>query len=197
MFLICILPIQNIIPVVDGLLPEPYNTHLLKLLYRMAEWHALAKLRMHTDSTLQGLDNATTAIGHELRFFREWSRSSFTVKELPSEATARKRRKRRAQTPQLEVTSTPTATGPTSNSSPAVAIPAAAASTSTATTTTSASIHIPRASAGTATAEHNRFNVPVKVKILNLFTYKLHALGDYVQTIRLFGTTDSYSTQTV
>ena len=34
-------------------------------------------------------------------------------------------------------------------------------------------------------------------KILNLLTYKFHALGDYVQTIRLFGTTDSYSTQLV
>ena len=31
----------------------------------------------------------------------------------------------------------------------------------------------------------------------NLRTYKLHALGDYVKTIRLFGTTDNYSTQVV
>jgi hypothetical protein len=36
-----------------------------------------------------------------------------------------------------------------------------------------------------------------KTKKLNLSTYKIHALGDYVTTIRLFGTTDSYSTQTV
>lgn len=34
-------------------------------------------------------------------------------------------------------------------------------------------------------------------KTLNLQTYKLHALGDYVSQIRLFGTVDSYSTQTV
>ena len=33
--------------------------------------------------------------------------------------------------------------------------------------------------------------------MLNLFTYKFHALGDYVRTIRLFGGTDSYSTQLV
>lgn len=31
----------------------------------------------------------------------------------------------------------------------------------------------------------------------NLIMYKLHALGDYVQNIRMFGTTDSYSTQPV
>lgn len=31
----------------------------------------------------------------------------------------------------------------------------------------------------------------------SLVTYKLHALGDYVEAIELFGTTDSYSTQIV
>jgi hypothetical protein len=36
-----------------------------------------------------------------------------------------------------------------------------------------------------------------KAKGLSLSTYKYHALGDYVQSIRMFGTTDSYSTQTV
>lgn len=34
-------------------------------------------------------------------------------------------------------------------------------------------------------------------KALNLNTYKMHALGDYVSTIRESGTTDSYSTETV
>jgi hypothetical protein len=32
---------------------------------------------------------------------------------------------------------------------------------------------------------------------LNLETYTYHAMGDYVKTIRTFGTTDSYSTQPV
>ena len=36
-----------------------------------------------------------------------------------------------------------------------------------------------------------------KTKKFNLSTYKLHALGDYVNAIRRFGTTDNYSTQTV
>jgi hypothetical protein len=44
-------------------------------------------------------------------------------------------------------------------------------------------------------------NAPVtsgaKSKTFNLSTYKLHALGDYADTIRRFGTTDSYSTQMV
>lgn len=34
-------------------------------------------------------------------------------------------------------------------------------------------------------------------KTLNLGTYKYHSLGDYVDTIRRYGTTDSYSSQTV
>jgi hypothetical protein len=36
-----------------------------------------------------------------------------------------------------------------------------------------------------------------KQKLLNLNTYKLHALGDYVSTIRRYGTTDSYTTEPV
>lgn len=34
-------------------------------------------------------------------------------------------------------------------------------------------------------------------KLFNLYTYKLHALGDYVKNILLYGTTDNYSTQVV
>ena len=36
-----------------------------------------------------------------------------------------------------------------------------------------------------------------KKKLFNLILIKLHALGDYVNTIKKFGTTDSYSTQPV
>jgi len=36
-----------------------------------------------------------------------------------------------------------------------------------------------------------------KQKTLNLFTYKWHALADYVHSIRLFGGTDGFSTQLV
>ena len=34
-------------------------------------------------------------------------------------------------------------------------------------------------------------------KSFNMLTYKFHTLGDYTQTIQLFGTTDSYTTQIV
>ena len=165
------------IPVIDGLLPEPFNTQLLVLLYRLAEWHALAKLRMHTEHTLQGLDRATPGIGCELRAFREWSRDSFTVKKLPGESNARRRRRQKAQATQ----------GGSSLQPGAVMNPSTALGT--------ASTSMPMV--GTSTARTDTLKIPAKVQILNLFTYKLHALGDYVRTIRAFGTTDSYSTQTV
>ena len=38
---------------------------------------------------------------------------------------------------------------------------------------------------------------PKKAISMSLLTYKLHALGDYVETIRRWGTTDSYNSQTV
>jgi hypothetical protein len=36
-----------------------------------------------------------------------------------------------------------------------------------------------------------------KAKRFNLNTYKYHAMGDYIQSIRLFGTTDSFTSQIV
>ena len=103
---------------------------LLRLLYKAAEWHALAKLRMHTDSTLDLLEAVTKEFGRLMRQFRDGTQGFDTV-ELPRETGAQK---------------------------------------------------------GGANSSRKK---------LNLNTYKFHALGDYVATIRLFGTTDSYSTQVV
>jgi hypothetical protein len=193
------------IPVTDGLLPEPYNAQLLVLLYRLAEWHALAKLRMHTEPTLQGLDMATTGIGRELRSFREWSRESFTVKKLPSESNARRTRRQKARATQGGSSLQPgavmnplTATSDSSLSSPATAARTLqTVMNDGAAESTALEASAPTPTVGASTAGTDTLKTPAKVQILNLFTYKLHALGDYVRTIRAFGTTDSYSTQTV
>lgn len=144
--------VQNIIPVVDGLLPEPFNSRILQMLFRLAEWQALAKLRMHTEETLAGLETSTTVMAREVRYFRTWSKESFRTVELPGETARRARRVQRKKA-QADPNSTATQEPPP------------------------------------PTAPKGRF--------LNLLTYKFHALGDYVRTIRLFGTTDSYSTQIV
>ncbi|KAL0569737.1 hypothetical protein V5O48_012225 [Marasmius crinis-equi] len=93
--------LQCAIPVFEGLLPEPDNTQVLRLLYRAAEWHTLAKLRMHTDSTVEALQELSSELGRLLRGFRDSSAKLNTV-ELPREATARAKRQT-AQNPNSTV----------------------------------------------------------------------------------------------
>ena len=141
-------------PVFDGLLPDRHNNDIQSLLFTTAEWHTLAKMRLHTDSTLAWLDESTKAFGKQIRSFQSHTCSFFDTRELPLEEAARSRRQKKKKG--------------SMNSSPLTPAP------STATP-----------SAGT------------KKKLFNLILIKLHALGDYVKTIKTFGTTDSYSTQPV
>jgi hypothetical protein len=80
------------IPVFEGLLPEPHNSNVLRLLFICAHWHSLAKLRMHTDQTLDILDDVTIEMGAELRAFNNNTCDAFDTHELPHETAARKRR---------------------------------------------------------------------------------------------------------
>ncbi len=41
----------------------------MKLLYRISEWHALAKLRMHTEDSLELMEESTKDLGNLLRQF--------------------------------------------------------------------------------------------------------------------------------
>jgi hypothetical protein len=118
----------------------------MTLLYRTAEWHAFAKLRLHTESTLQHLERLTTELGQLTRKFRDTTQSAFATFELLKEMEVRKRRQISGKGKE-------------------------------------------KAAAGTASQK--------KSKTLNLFTYKWHALGDYVRAIRLFGPTDGFSTRVV
>ncbi|KAF8189081.1 hypothetical protein K438DRAFT_2144948, partial [Mycena galopus ATCC 62051] len=85
--------LQTIIAVIEGLLPEPLNSQVMTMLFRLAEWHALAKLRMHSDDTLARFDKSTSIIGRQVRDFRDYTKSNFATKELPGETAARARRK--------------------------------------------------------------------------------------------------------
>jgi len=125
--------------------PHEHDGIIRLLLFRLAEWHALAKLRLHTDDSLDRLDQALNALGKQLRRFQQFTCSAFQTVELPSEVTARQRRQ-------------------------------------------DANIQ----------SANGEARVPgARPKTFNLLTYKLHALGDYAASIRLFGTTDSYTTQIV
>lgn len=87
--------IQCAIPVFENLLPEPHNSRLLDLLFILAHWHGLAKLRIHTDITLDILDQVTTSLGEALRNFQLKSFPAFNTQELRREADARDRKNAR------------------------------------------------------------------------------------------------------
>ncbi|KJA13982.1 hypothetical protein HYPSUDRAFT_150921, partial [Hypholoma sublateritium FD-334 SS-4] len=157
-FTICLLLISCAIPAFEGLLEGNDNKRLMKLLYRTAEWHGLAKLRMHTESSLSLLDELTKEFGELMRKFQDLTCAKFSTVELPKERAARRRRQIKRGVPKPVADSDMTDVTPASGTvSECKLLPAN----------------------------------------LNLSTVKFHFLGDYVQHIRNFGTTDSYSTQLV
>lgn len=101
---------------------------------------------MQTDSSLDVLDNITTAFGQRMRHFAEVTCRDFNTFETDKEYGARQRAAARRKE---------------------------------------------RGEGGAASAGGRRS------KGYNLMTSKLHALGDYVAQIRLFGTTDSFTSQIV
>ena len=133
-------------PVFEGLFPLDHDSIIQRLLFRLAEWHALAKMRMHTDDSIALLDQALRRLTDHLRLFQKVTCAAFLTRELPNEAAQRQRR----EMADLE--------------------------------------------AGRRKRPSNSGLLP---KVFNLNTYKFHALGDYARTIRVFGTTDSFTTQIV
>jgi hypothetical protein len=163
----------------------------MKLLYRTAEWHALAKLRMHSDSTLFLLEELTIEFGKLIRQFRDLTCNQFNTVELPRETAARKRRDAKQQPARSSEVPHSSSSFATS-SNPNIGMPNG---------TTSAPLHL---ATGIPSTNHSQGQLSSpsprlgkKKRGLNLATVKLHFLGDYVRHIRLFGTTDSYSTQLV
>ena len=72
-----------------GLLPDPHNVDLLRLLYALCHWHGLAKLHLHTDETLGIFERVTKDLGSHICSFTSDTCPSFATKELPREAEAR------------------------------------------------------------------------------------------------------------
>jgi hypothetical protein len=74
--------------VFDGLLPEPHNMRVLKVLFNLAHWHSLVKLLIHTNATLDLLSLAMTSLGRSLQDFREKTCTMFLTRELEWERAA-------------------------------------------------------------------------------------------------------------
>lgn len=130
---------------------------------------------MQTDPTLDIFSQTTTSLGDSVRGFEEKTCALFKTRELERERVARQRRQNAATKSGVEPK--PAAPG-NSKQKPE---PKGKA-------TTKSGADLKLAAPGNSTR---------KSKLLNLKTYKYHALGDYVANIRQFGTTDSYSTQPV
>ncbi|KAI0311994.1 hypothetical protein OF83DRAFT_1219078 [Amylostereum chailletii] len=68
---------------------------LMDLLHISGYWHGLAKLRMHTDSTVSIFRNVTRELGEAMRKFQDTICKKYPAKELKREAEARMRREAR------------------------------------------------------------------------------------------------------
>ena len=79
-------------PVFEGLLPPKHEDIVQTLIFRLAKWHTLVKLRLHTDNTLALLDQALCRLSAQVRRFQRVTYAAFGTKELPQESAQRQRR---------------------------------------------------------------------------------------------------------
>jgi hypothetical protein len=63
------------------------------LLFELCTWHALAKLRMHTETTIRDLEHSTRRLGFIVRDFKRTICAEYQTKELPADNAPRGRRK--------------------------------------------------------------------------------------------------------
>ncbi|KZP26571.1 hypothetical protein FIBSPDRAFT_781724, partial [Athelia psychrophila] len=159
--------LQCAIPVFEGLLPGRHNDIVLTLIFRLAEWHALAKLRMATETTRAHIGKTTVQVGKELRRFRDDTCAAFTTVALPREEAAHSRQKARSVAKKAAASHGVAGGEPESPS--------------------------PTPDQTGAPVKSRRSKKPGKV--FDLQYSKTHNLPDYAHHIRDFGTTDSFSSQ--
>lgn len=63
----------------------------MDLLYLASYWHSLAKLCVHSETTLRIMDDATTIFAAKLRYFAQVTCTSFKTFETDREYDARRR----------------------------------------------------------------------------------------------------------
>jgi hypothetical protein len=149
-------------PVFEGLLPEVCEEPAQDLLFLFAEWHGLAKLRLHTSITLKIMKTLTSKLGVALRDFAKLT-EAMDIRETPKEYARRQKQY-----------------GSTKSSTMSKRTKAKARKRKT-----------------VEAAEEDSDGDGRRRCTLNLSTYKMHSLGDYVRSVEEYGTTDSYSTQIV
>ena len=83
---------QVMIPAFEGLLPLKHNQTVLQLLYELAHFHSLAKLRMQTEVMLDLLESATSHVYAAMRKFAQTTCTAFDTYERPDEVDKRRAR---------------------------------------------------------------------------------------------------------
>ena len=83
--------LQCFIPCFEGLLPEKHSETITDLVYVLTYWHSLAKLRMHTDSSLRVFRQVTTVLTDSLHYFADETCHNFNTFESDKEYQARGR----------------------------------------------------------------------------------------------------------
>ncbi|KAI6105954.1 hypothetical protein EDD16DRAFT_1695719 [Pisolithus croceorrhizus] len=72
------------IPAFEGLFPAKDDAIIRMLLFYLSEWHALAKLRMHSDNSLTRLDEALKRLAAKIWRFQKYTCNAFKTHELPN-----------------------------------------------------------------------------------------------------------------
>ena len=97
---------QTIMPAYEGLLPLRDDDTVADLLFELANWHALAKLRVHTDITIDNLGTATKHLYAAMNKFDKTTCREYPTTEMKKEAEARVRRAQ-AKNPHADISTEP------------------------------------------------------------------------------------------
>lgn len=142
------------------------------------------------------MDEVTIALGKSLRDFQEKTCSAFDTRELQREARARKKRQTKASATKNEGNGS-------ENNKPQIPGEASPSNDGEQSIPLKPPVTKKRKRTGARvpTSEEDPTFFSDRLdrlkKPLNLNTYKNHSIGDYTEAIRMYGTTDSYSTERV
>nr|GAT43510.1 predicted protein [Mycena chlorophos] len=199
--------LQCILPVLEGLFPS-HQALVNTLCFELAVWHGLAKLRMHTTSTIRDFRTWTTQLMSTIRRFARETRDvktyEFTREENRRNKKAARAAAAAAQTGASDV-SRSQAIPSRGHEVPVVQpgpLPAQQSNQTVVSPASSGSQLHPTAAASLVNDSGAAASASVVVrttkleKPFNPITYKLHSLPDYPDAVVHSGTSDSFSTQT-
>ncbi|KAG8684338.1 hypothetical protein FRC11_012248, partial [Ceratobasidium sp. 423] len=163
--------LQCCAPCFSGLFSQQSN-EIQTLIFVLMKWHFLAKLYVHTDMTLQALRLATKLLGSRLRHFRDHIAPLYHTHETQKEYEKRIRQKAKVSNIQ------PSNQMATPQSLPPVGKKQQIIEETQDIVLNERTNHTKR-----------------QTKSFSLQGFKIHGLGDIIEAIERYGTTESYSTQ--